>query len=419
MELYKGIKNKLRLDGNSLGSNSIEYFCSFPDRLKFKCLPGCALCCSEYKVPLTKYDSERLKKTQKAVSPDYKALKDQGDGSIIGFINDDRIKGCAYLSEDKTCSIYADRPLYCRTFPFIRDSYFKLEMSVDYSCPGVGCGDQIKEEAIKEIFLIEQGNRGNRLDIEKVLMDFSTTISALKSKNIYTEYEHLIYVSNKIIEKCFEGNNSLDIARRFESITAQLQLILKSRGNILEEEAAEEIAHELINRADVKKISMDKSRLDLFPCNFSVNDKPLKICLFDQVIPHCELVYKKEYFYISSGNISKQLRLADIKSSAVSAGALKKLYTYLSVWLSRQSLLRFSHSMGLIALNKTNILNFYFDFISLTAERVLFTAEIIKNLNKRKAASNSAITLNVMKEAIRSNDNVLRSKCLSMITINN
>ena len=386
-----------------------EYFCSFPANLRFKCLPHCALCCSLYKIPLTQYDIDRLNKAQKTEGRDCITLLNQGGGDIAGFINNGEIKGCSYLSDDLRCSIYSDRPLYCRTFPFIRDLYFTLEMSVDYSCPGIGCGDLIEKEAIEEMFLIELKNRGNRINIEKAFKNFSFTVSALKSRNIYTEYEYLIYVSNELIEKYLIESNSFEITRSFKSLAEQSEQVLQDRGNILSKEDSENIADELIDRSADQDGIPDRSVRALF----SSDDKSLKICLFGQKIPHYELSCKNNCFYVSGRNMDKQLYLADIRWCEISREAVKKLSGYLSVWLSRQSLLRFTHSLGLSSLKRTNIFRYYFDFISFTAERVLLTAEILTKLNKEVSISKGT-----MKEAIRSNDNVLRSKCLSMITVN-
>lgn len=409
MELYRGIKGRLRLKGQT-----VEYFSSFPAQLRFKCLPDCGLCCSSYKIPLTGEDINRINRSHKTGNKGCISLVNERKEDIAGYINNGPEKGCSYLSGDKSCLIYSSRPLYCRTFPFIRDSYFMLEMSMDYSCPGIGAGDEITNESIEEMFILELKNRGNRLNIEEAVLNFSFAVSALKSMNIYTEYDCIIFIMNELIRHCLTGNQSLLIIRGFKLPAPHLEQVLQGRGNIETKEAAESIVEELTPGAIPDQGVPDQSERPLLPIRFHIDDKPLKICLFNQKIPHYELSYEKGCFYISGKNMEKKILPAlEIKGGEVCADAVKRLSEYLMIWLSRQSLLRFSHSVGLASFQRANIFKSYFNFISFAVERLLLTAEVLKILNERDSISES-----IMKEAIRSNDNLLRSKCLSMITVN-
>jgi hypothetical protein len=191
---------------------------------------------------------------------------------------------------------------------------------------------------------------------------------------------------------------------------------LQNRGNILTRATAEETVGKIDCRKTLRGATTDQAGGSLFPRMFSMDDKPLKISLFGEEIPHYKLSFTKNGITvtgISSGSFKRQLSFSDIKCSEVAENALAMLSEYLTVWLSRQSLLRLTHSMALASLQRTNIFKIHFEFIILAAERVLSTAEVLKTLNREDMILESTIG-----EAIRANDSVLRGKCLSMITVN-
>ena len=98
--------------------------------MKFECLPGCGLCCS-YKVALLPGDAERIE------GLGYQQAIFAADGALqkdSGF--------CAFLEDDRRCSIYDGRPGLCRSFPFFLEDDGSID--VDLSCPGVGQGPEVE-----------------------------------------------------------------------------------------------------------------------------------------------------------------------------------------------------------------------------------------------------------------------------------
>lgn len=98
--------------------------------MRFECLPGCGLCCS-YKVALLPGELERIE------SLGYQKEYFSRGGSLQkdnGF--------CVFLGDDKSCSIYDRRPVFCRSFPFYRADDGSID--VDLSCPGVGRGPEVE-----------------------------------------------------------------------------------------------------------------------------------------------------------------------------------------------------------------------------------------------------------------------------------
>jgi Fe-S-cluster containining protein len=56
---------------------------------------------------------------------------------------------CSFLKNDSRCTIYENRPHYCRTFPFYIESDF--EVDIDLSCPGVGRGNLLGEDYFAQL----------------------------------------------------------------------------------------------------------------------------------------------------------------------------------------------------------------------------------------------------------------------------
>ena len=60
---------------------------------------------------------------------------------------------CVFL-RDKSCEIYAIRPLVCRFYPFTLKSLRKNSYIFDYTeeCPGIGGGSELKKSFFEMLF---------------------------------------------------------------------------------------------------------------------------------------------------------------------------------------------------------------------------------------------------------------------------
>ena len=60
---------------------------------------------------------------------------------------------CVLLGDDDRCTVYEDRPLQCRTFPFWPEAVATLETWEELKsyCPGVDSGRQYSKSEIREI----------------------------------------------------------------------------------------------------------------------------------------------------------------------------------------------------------------------------------------------------------------------------
>jgi Fe-S-cluster containining protein len=118
------------------------------DLRRFECLPGCGRCCA-YKVSLLEKDVRRLEgcgvlreefiDSAREPAPGFAGCMAKRDGH------------CLFLDEQKRCRQYEYRPLYCRLYPYIRESYFRLQLDVDLSCPGVGKGPCLSDDDLADI----------------------------------------------------------------------------------------------------------------------------------------------------------------------------------------------------------------------------------------------------------------------------
>ncbi|MCL2608137.1 MAG: YkgJ family cysteine cluster protein [Methanomassiliicoccaceae archaeon] len=110
---------------------------------KVYCPPECGMCClcqpeilpDEYSFFKTKHPSSITKK--KEPHEHFAVALKKGRGS------------CVFLDDDRRCSIYANRPTYCRQFPFHFHVSDRIRVELDLSCRGVwyGKGNDAVSEA--------------------------------------------------------------------------------------------------------------------------------------------------------------------------------------------------------------------------------------------------------------------------------
>ncbi len=125
---------------------------TFDTPLRFRCLEGCGLCCT-YQVPVLAGESAFLGCYGEAVT--------RGDTegariapNVAGYLRREN-GACVFLNEEKRCTIYADRPIYCRLFPLIRDSYAHRQIDANFSCPGLGAGEPFTESDFEAVAKLE------------------------------------------------------------------------------------------------------------------------------------------------------------------------------------------------------------------------------------------------------------------------
>ena len=339
-----------------VGSERYEYRSSFSKALRFRCLPECGLCCKTYRVPLTDCDLDRL---QEVADPkactSIEFTEPVTGGETRAFMENGRAKGCCYLDENARCSVYGNRPLYCRTYPLIRDTYGQLEMSVDHTCPGIGAGDPVTGEQIEEAFRIEVQERPKTLKAPAASATYRVICGSLKAMGVYAEAELMRAVCLKLIEQGLASQRVFQTSAYFSGATEVLAENLAGAGNITDPQVAQQIV-------------------------------------------------------ASVGNTPGS-RTAQTEESDLSEEAAEQLAGYLAEWIRRQALLRFVHATALARPGRLNVLHSFFDFLADAACGILTDAE---GLSSREGEQR--ITVGVMREAIQKNEGPLRSMCASVVS---
>ena len=123
-----------------------------------------------------------------------------------------RAEGCCYLDENARCSVYQNRPLYCRTYPLIRDTYERLEMSVDHTCPGVGEGDAVKLEQIGEAILQEAQYRPDVLKVRTSVANYRVICGSLKAMGVYADAELIRSICTELIRRALTSRRGSEIS---------------------------------------------------------------------------------------------------------------------------------------------------------------------------------------------------------------
>ena len=112
---------------------------------RFECVRGCGRCCG-YKVSVLEGDIARLEGAGVARAEFLDSERDPAAG-FAGCMRK-RDGSCALLDEGRRCRRYEHRPLYCRLYPYVREAYVSIQLDVDLSCPGVGHGEAVSDEAL-------------------------------------------------------------------------------------------------------------------------------------------------------------------------------------------------------------------------------------------------------------------------------
>jgi Fe-S-cluster containining protein len=391
------------------GKEQFEYRTSFPAGLRFHCLPGCGLCCKTYRIPLTVSDLSRLKAVVEPEACSAIALeKGRESSGIAGFMENGKGEGCFYLDKDSRCSVYNSRPLYCRTYPLIRDTYAVLEMSVDHTCPGVGGGDIVSTEQIEKAFLLEAEYRPGSLNLRESSANYDIICGSLKARGVYTDVQLMQSVCAELIERGLTSRQGCEISTFFDGVAAALAVLLADTNNILNQEASKRLIEGLENHLFRNPADSVKS----FPLAFSEQEEPLRVCLDDGYIPRHLLFYKNRRFFVRDvKTMLSEIDPGSLEGTELSGGAADLLVDYLAEWMSRQALLRFVHTTALAHPYRVNVLLSFFEFLVYVVSRVLITAEVL-----RKHKRQTILTAQVMREAIRTNDGPLRSRCASVVS---
>jgi Fe-S-cluster containining protein len=140
----------------------------YPRNIRFKCLK-CALCCGDTEnrvrsILLFRIEAEWIsRKTCKRL--DDFAENVEGFEPYVYRMKKTSEGKCLFL-RNNMCSIYPERPLICRFYPFQLESVRTDRYAFDYTteCPGIGKGPQLEKRAFEKLFkkLTDLVNKNSR-----------------------------------------------------------------------------------------------------------------------------------------------------------------------------------------------------------------------------------------------------------------
>lgn len=118
----------------------------------------CANCCKDSptrirRILFTEYDLKRIQRLELKI--DFYHISEHSIGPYF-YEMVKKNGSCIFLTDNK-CSIYNDRPLICRFYPFTLNKNTDYVFQADYECEGIGFNKLIKERLFKE--LIEEAER--------------------------------------------------------------------------------------------------------------------------------------------------------------------------------------------------------------------------------------------------------------------
>ena len=125
--------------------------------LRFECQPDCGKCCTnearEGSVFLEAFDVERLARRLGITPQAFAAELTTGEDDERELAQRDG--ACVFLEEGR-CTVYEDRPIQCRVYPFFPlDGFSPIESEYTWRyekrfCPGIGKGRLYRKAEIEE-----------------------------------------------------------------------------------------------------------------------------------------------------------------------------------------------------------------------------------------------------------------------------
>lgn len=159
------------MNGHRRSDSTLEIDFSELEGRTYRCIDSCALCClcqpelladEEAKFSADKRLAEGVSK--KHISPDV-------TGSAIKLRG---AHGSCYFLKDKRCTIYQDRPHFCRSFPIHVFVGWRVQLNANLSCRGLGLPGENLETTGADI-IAKYGSdrlRGELKDANRVFTDF-------------------------------------------------------------------------------------------------------------------------------------------------------------------------------------------------------------------------------------------------------
>lgn len=156
---------------------------------RFECLRDCARCC-DYKVSVVGRDIATLEAAGLARADFLDAQRQPA----TGFAGCMRRRGssCVLLDEGRRCRQYEHRPLYCRLYPYVREAYVSIQLDVDLSCPGVGNGEAVSDDALAAILVADDAATHHETILQSRHSEIETAERLLAYRGRQAPFEEIV-----------------------------------------------------------------------------------------------------------------------------------------------------------------------------------------------------------------------------------
>ena len=206
---------------------------SFVTPLRFRCVPGCGRCCS-YRVAVLAGETEFLRKYGAAVEPPDQASGDAG-ADTGGYLRRENSR-CVFQNRAERCTIYEDRPVYCRLYPLVRDGYPRRQIDADFSCPGLGQGEPFTEEGYRSVAALEATVAELAAWELRHRRAFQFACETLQHRDAFAPAESMGAAARALVQNALLDGATLDVGERlYQSVEASRPRFLAC-GNLTDAE---------------------------------------------------------------------------------------------------------------------------------------------------------------------------------------
>lgn len=126
----------------------------YKEGLRFQCLK-CGNCCTGFSGTVRVCDNEivRLSNRLGLAEEEFRKNYTRGVGRGVVSLIEKKNTDCIFYDEEKKCTVYADRPRQCRTWPFWRSNVHSPERWKRGAerCPGMNRGRLYGANLIKQL----------------------------------------------------------------------------------------------------------------------------------------------------------------------------------------------------------------------------------------------------------------------------
>jgi|GEM_PF-5188019 len=366
--------------------------------MKFECIPGCGLC-DHFKVALFPEDIERVRGA--TGSDDFWIRGQDSSGETVGYMRRNGAT-CQFFTDRKRCSIYAQRPYYCRTYPFYEECFLDSQIDVDLSCPGIRYDSDLSDAQPEALFRSEVSERRPRIATAEIQQAARRLELLLTHRPGFIPLQWMEIVATRFLDAWLEriqatGNwipeRRLGLEKRFRDCLAQVD----------GQTAAVQLGEEL---ADGEYLVDCTGKDTVFLQNeFPERLRNTRFSEGDAVLLYSVQVNRSDVV-ISYGQQTDMIMLSELDRMTLQPELFSQLLHYLRFWVRRQLLVRYAYSKAVIDYEYRNYPVFYLQFLLELLFAVQFMANVIAQQQRRMTPG-----MEDLREAIRLCDGWYRKKC--------